>query len=155
MQPPVTHTLPASTYEHWLKFASVSRFIIQNHRRITQDKAATSLSYCIAKIEPDVEIHDKILTNFDEQLDQVNLVPVDPLVLLLLSFYRVMDAFENPPDQASFTSTMMTMADLIAASYAQPTKQVMADLVAEFDRADALLATHILSKNLPTSQELH
>ncbi len=155
MQPLVTHTLPASTYEHWLKFASASRFIIKNHRRISQGRAATILTYCIAKIEPDVEIHDKILTNFDEHLDQVNLVPVDPLVLLLLSFYRVMDAFENPPDQASYISTMMTMADLIAASYAQPTKQVTADLVAEFDRMDARFDTYILNKNLPPSQELH
>lgn len=155
MQPLVTHTLPASTYGHWLKFASASRFIIQNHRRISQDGAATILTYCIASIEPDTEVHDKILANFDEHLDQINLVPVDPLVLLLLSFYRVMDAFENPPDQASFISTMMTMADLIAASYAQPTKQVIADLVAEFERADARFDMHILSKNLPPSQELH
>lgn len=155
MQPLVTHTLPASTYEHWLKFASASRFIIQNHRRISQDGAATILTYCIVKIEPDTEVHDKILANFDEHLDQINLVPVDPLVLLLLSFYRVMGAFENPPDQASFIGTMMIMADLIAVSYAQPTKLVMVDLVAEFERADARFDMHILSKNLPPSTELH
>ena len=155
MQPPVTHTLPASTYEHWLKFASASRFIIRNHRRISQDGAAIILTHCIVKIEPDPEVHNKILTNFDEHIAQVNLVPVDPLVLLLLSFYRVMGAFENPPNPDSYISTMMIMADLIAASYAQPTKQVMADLVAEFDRADARFDMHILSKNLHPSQELH
>lgn len=155
MQPLVTHTLPASTYGHWLKFGSASRFIIQNHRWISQDGAATILTHYIAKIEPDTEVYDKILANFDEHLDQVNLVPVDPLVLLSLSFYRVMDAFENPPNQASFLNTMLTMVDLIAASYAQPTKQVMADLVAEFERMDACLDMYSLSKNLPPSQELH
>lgn len=157
----VTHTLPESSYQGWLKLASLARFFMQvKMHNATKDQtfAHTSklMSYALVQIHDKSEDYEPLAANFNEEFDKICVVPVDPLLLPITVFYQVLEAQESPLTLDQFISVMIGISDMIAASFKNKSRaQVQLDLLAEFERLDKRYESFQIARNLPPSTELH
>lgn len=157
----VTHTLPESSYQGWLKLASLARFFIQNKGGVSKQGTAVQhasklLTYALVLIHDAPEDYAPLAANFNEEFDKICVVPVDPLLLPITVFYQVLEAQESPLTLDQFISVMIGISDMIAASFENKSKdQVQLDLIAEFERLDKRYESFQIARHLPPSQELH
>lgn len=157
----VTHTLPESSYQGWLKLASLARFFIQAKMHTapkdqTFAHASELMTYALVLIHDASEDYAPLAANFNEEFDKICVVPVDPLLLPITVFYQVLEAIEDPLTLDQFIAVMIGISDMIAASFEnKPKTQVQLDLIAEFERLDKRYESFQIARNLPPSTELH
>lgn len=157
----VTHTLPESSYQGWLKLASLARFFILIKGRVPKQgtafqHASKLLTYALVQIHDKSEDYEPLAANFNEEFDKICVVPVDPLLLPITVFYQVLEALEDPLTLDQFISVMLGISDMIAASFENKSKaQVQLDLIAEFERLDKRYESFQIGRQFPPSKELH
>lgn len=160
----VTKTLPESTYQAYLRFGALARFLGQFRHKISVPTAEKMLIIAMAEIS-----EDKVAEIFEQDSQLVTLLeasentPVVPEIYLIASFYRVREMVQEPAEHSdkTFVQIMQVILQIIAASYGKPLKQVMADQIKEFERFDENLArahadkTWDFLKAVSPSKELH
>lgn len=153
----ITELLPESTYQDWLRFASVGLFFIKHARDCSPETALDAMMACMFEIEPDPNVFNYLLEN---EITKVALEPVNPRVLLLATMYHVLDVIKNPDKSRetlvrALTKTLSTMADMMAACYDRDLSLVMLDIIARCDQDDLQFQQWRLLQAIPPSKELH